>query len=263
MDRDPRPAGAIDQYVAELELALRLRPLLRRRLSAEVREHLEDSVRAERLGGATREDAERHAVAAFGGARALAEAYRSPRPSRTLVGSSLAAAAVAAVATALVVPQLDAPRAVVRTAVTTVPDVPDAAAAPASPAAATVAPPEPPAIAGSGFALLAAYTEDDVAPRWQEPPATACATTGAEAPVAWTLRTRRAAAGTTWELTGTVATTGAVRVLLADGGERQATRAGSRFASADGGAPPVALLLTVAGRDCRVELPPLPDAGLA
>jgi len=120
-----------------------------------------------------------------------------------------------------------------------------------------------PAIAGSGFALLAAYTEDDVAPRWHEPPAAACAATGVQAPVAWTLRTRRAAAGPTWELTGTVATAGAVRVLLPDGRERRAARAGSRFTSADGGLPPVAVLLTVAGRDCRVDLPALPAAGLA
>lgn len=263
MDRDPPPVRAIARYVAELEHALRLRPLLRRRLSAEVREHLEDAARAERLGGASRDEAERHAIAAFGSARELARAYRRPRPSRALVGTTLGAAAVAALATALVVPQLGTPRAVVRAAAAALPVAPMVAEAPAAVAGPAAEAAEPPAIGGSGFALLAAYTDDDVAPRWQEPPTAACAATGADAPVAWTLRTRRAATGATWELTGTVATAGGVRLLLADGRERRATRTGRRFASAGGGLPPVAVLLILAGRDCRVDLPALPEADLA
>jgi hypothetical protein len=262
MDRDPPPAGAIEDYVAELQHALRLRPLLRRRLTAEVREHLEDAAHAEQRAGHARADAERHAVAAFGSARALATAYRAPRPSRALVGTTVATAAVAAIATAVAIPRLETPRTDVRAAVTA-PGVPALAETPAPAPATPAVAAAPPAVAGSGFALLAAYTEDGAAPRWQELPTARCAGSGAEAPLGWTLHVGRALSRPRWQLTGTAATAGPVRVVLADGRALPARRTGARFAAAAEGPAPVAVLLRVAGRDCRVDLPPLPDAGLA
>jgi hypothetical protein len=71
--------SAVEEYVTELEAALRLRPGPRARLVAEVREHLDDAVEHHLAAGRPRDEAEEQAVAAFG-------------PVATIVGPAHAAA---------------------------------------------------------------------------------------------------------------------------------------------------------------------------
>ena len=79
----------IADYLAELHRALGRRFLLRGRLLAEAKGHLEDSADELRRAGMSMEDAEREAVARFGPARVVAEdAVRASWP-RSLVAASL------------------------------------------------------------------------------------------------------------------------------------------------------------------------------
>jgi len=79
----------IDSYLADLRLALRSRFLLRRRLLAEVEDHLRESAEELRRSGLAADDAEREAVARFGSPKAIAtEAVRAAWP-RSLVPAAL------------------------------------------------------------------------------------------------------------------------------------------------------------------------------
>jgi hypothetical protein len=91
--------GAIERYLAELGLELRVPGRLRRRVLAEAREHLADASQALRDAGYAPADAEAAAVAGFGGAGDLGRGFLELQATAT--ARRAAAAAVMAVAAGL------------------------------------------------------------------------------------------------------------------------------------------------------------------
>jgi len=101
---------SISTYLNELRAALRLGPLIRRRIMNEVEDHLREAAARERRAGATPEDAEERAVERFGAATEIAAAFLEVDGARATVGGftvlwlSVSAASVVALLTSLYAP---------------------------------------------------------------------------------------------------------------------------------------------------------------
>jgi hypothetical protein len=86
----------IEQYLLDLTRELRARPLLARRVAREVADHLSEAAARAVRTGASREDAERSAVAQMGPPRLIAGKYRRLGPSSAglLVAASIGTAMI-------------------------------------------------------------------------------------------------------------------------------------------------------------------------
>lgn len=71
------PVSPLDDYVSELDAALRGTRRVKRELIQEARDHLVDATDAYETGGAPRLEAERRAVREFGDVRAIAPGYQA------------------------------------------------------------------------------------------------------------------------------------------------------------------------------------------
>lgn len=70
---------AIEQYLADLDDSLRVTLRRRERILSEARHHLEEAVETHQRQGASREEAERHALAAFGPPEDVAASHSTAR----------------------------------------------------------------------------------------------------------------------------------------------------------------------------------------